>query len=83
MLVQIPAGDPFQYEYQLSVDGDGDDDVQVWKHDAADDLTFSPIFTDDADTLCRRERPREPSGGNACARTTMALLTSRKGLVFP
>ena len=51
MLVQVPAGNPFQYQYQLSLDGEGDDDVEVWKNDPADDLTFSPIFTDESDTL--------------------------------
>src|SRR5438094_34528 len=49
MLVQVPAGNPFQYQYQLSLDGD--DTVEVWKNDPADDLTFSPIFTDESDTL--------------------------------
>ena len=57
VLVQTPAGDPFQYQYQLSLDGDGDDTVQVWKNDPADDLTFSPIFTDDSDTLLFSQAP--------------------------
>jgi len=57
VLVQAPAGDPFQYQYQLSLDGDGDDTVQIWKNDPADDLTFSPIFTDDSDTLVFSQAP--------------------------
>src|SRR5207244_1012071 len=57
VLVQAPAGDPFQYQYQLSLDGDGDDTVQIWKNDPADDLTFSPIFTDDSDTLLFSQAP--------------------------
>ena len=55
MLVQAPAGDPFQYQYQLSLDGD--DTLQIWKNDPADDLTFSPIFTDDSDTLLFSQAP--------------------------
>src|SRR5207249_799154 len=57
MLVQVPAGNPFQYQYQLSLDGEGDDDVEVWKNDPADDLTFSPIFTDESDTLLFSQAP--------------------------
>src|SRR2546425_6068255 len=51
MLVQAPSGNPFQYQYQLSLNGDSHDTVEVWKNDPADDLTFSPIFTDESDTL--------------------------------
>ena len=54
---QVPAGDAFRYQYQLSLDGDGDDAVEVWKNDPADDLTFSPIFTDDSDTLLFSQAP--------------------------
>src|SRR5439155_488217 len=55
--VQVPAGNPFQYQYQLSLEGDGDDNVEVWKNDPADDLTFSPIFTDESDTLLFSQPP--------------------------
>src|SRR3989442_484838 len=37
--------------------GDGDDPVQVWKNGPADDLTFSPIFTDDSDMLLFSQAP--------------------------
>ena len=52
-LLQVPSGNPFQYQYQLALNGSGKggDTVEVWKNDPASDLTFSPVFTDDSDTL--------------------------------
>ena len=51
-LLQVPTGDPFQYQYQLGLNGEGQggDTIELWKNDPASDLTFSPIFTDNPDT---------------------------------
>ncbi len=52
-LIQVPSGNPFQYQYQLGLNGDGHggDTIEVWKNDPASDLGFSPIFTDNSDSM--------------------------------
>ena len=47
-LMQIPSGDPFQYQYQLSLNGK-DDTIEVWKNTVAMDIDFTPLFHDDSE----------------------------------
>ena len=47
-LMQVPAGDPFQYQYQLSLNGK-DDTVEIWQNTVATDIDFSPLFKDDSE----------------------------------
>jgi hypothetical protein len=66
-LVQVPSGDPFQYQYQLSLNGDGSqtaDTLEIWANSAADDLTFNPLFTDESDTKVFSIVFDDTSGGN-------------------
>ncbi|HJQ83312.1 MAG TPA: hypothetical protein VKA21_04505 [Candidatus Binatia bacterium] len=49
VLVQVPSGDPFQYQYMLSLYGNGDA-VEIWANTAAEDIDFAPLFQDDAET---------------------------------
>ena len=61
-LMQTPAGNPFQYQYLLSMNGKGGDDncgntggnkgdtIEIWANNPASSITFSPIFNDPADT---------------------------------
>jgi hypothetical protein len=48
MIVQSPAGSPFQYQYQLALNGagQGGDTIEIWANTTADDLAFTPAFTD-------------------------------------
>ena len=49
MLVQVPSGSGFEYQYQLSLNGDGAtnaDTIEVWSNTTAEPLTFDPLFTD-------------------------------------
>ncbi len=53
MLIQVPSGNAFQYQYQLALNGDGagnNDTIEIWRNDMAEDLTFSPLFTDMPET---------------------------------
>jgi hypothetical protein len=53
MIVQVPAGDARQYQYQFTLNGDapnGNDTVEIWRNDTADDITFNPLFTDTPET---------------------------------
>jgi hypothetical protein len=53
MLVQVPSGNAFQYQYQFALNGDGAsnaDTVELWRNDAPEDLTFNPLFTDIPET---------------------------------
>jgi hypothetical protein len=57
MLVQVPSGSAFQYQYQLALNGDGQggDTVEVWGNSVPADLTFSPLFTDEPDVRLFRQ----------------------------
>jgi uncharacterized repeat protein (TIGR01451 family) len=47
-LMQVPSGDPFQYQYQLSMEGQNDN-VEIWANTVASDIDFSPQFQDDSE----------------------------------
>jgi hypothetical protein len=47
-LMQVPSGDPFQYQYELSLNGKSNT-VEVWANTQAEDIDFSPLFNDPAD----------------------------------
>ncbi len=67
MLLQVPAGDPFQYQYQLSLNGDGTlsaDTLEIWANSTAEDLTFNPLFTDQPETKLFSVVFDDTSGGN-------------------
>jgi uncharacterized repeat protein (TIGR01451 family) len=43
--MQVPSGNPFQYQYELALDGQTDV-VQIWQNTTASDISFSPLFHD-------------------------------------
>jgi hypothetical protein len=47
-LMQVPSGNPFQYQYELSLDGKNDT-IQIWANTSASDIDFSPLFNDPSD----------------------------------
>src|SRR5690242_1516707 len=47
-LMQVPSGDPFQYQYELSLNGKSNT-VEVWANTSASDIDFSPLFNDPAE----------------------------------
>jgi hypothetical protein len=47
--MQVPSGNPFQYQYELSLDGKNDT-IQIWANTSASDIDFSPLFNDPSDT---------------------------------
>jgi hypothetical protein len=48
MIVQSPAGNPFQYQHQLALNGEGQGGgtIVIWANTTAADLAFTPLFTD-------------------------------------
>jgi len=48
-LLQIPSGNPKQYQYEIAVNGKNDD-VELWANTSAVDLSFTPNFNDPAET---------------------------------
>src|SRR5258706_14778775 len=50
-LMQVPAGDHFKYQYQLSLNGKTDT-IEIWQNDpaTAQVIDFSPLFHDDSET---------------------------------
>ena len=47
-LMQVPSGNPFQYQYELSLNGKSDT-VEVWANTSASNIDFSPLFNDPAE----------------------------------
>jgi uncharacterized repeat protein (TIGR01451 family) len=47
-LMQVPSGSPFQYQYQLSLNGKSDT-IEIWHNTTASDVSFTPLFHDDAE----------------------------------
>jgi uncharacterized repeat protein (TIGR01451 family) len=47
-LAQVPSGNPFQYQYEFSVNGKSDT-VEIWANTSAMDIDFSPLFNDPAE----------------------------------
>jgi uncharacterized repeat protein (TIGR01451 family) len=48
-LMQVPSGNPFQYQYELALDGQTDV-IQIWQNTTASDIAFSPLFHDTPET---------------------------------
>jgi hypothetical protein len=48
-LMQVPSGNPYQYQYELSLNGKSDT-IEVWANTNASNITFSPLFSDSAET---------------------------------
>jgi len=51
-LMQVPSGNPFQYQYQLSLSGEGPggDPIEIWANAPAEDIDFTTIAQDDSET---------------------------------
>jgi hypothetical protein len=47
-LMQVPSGNAFQYQYQLSMNGK-EDTIEIWGNTSAQDIDFDPVFHDDAE----------------------------------
>jgi hypothetical protein len=47
-LMQVGSGNPFQYQYQLSLNGKSDT-IEIWQNTVASDVSFSPLFHDSAE----------------------------------
>ena len=47
-LMQVPSGNRFQYQYQLSLNGKTDT-IEIWQNTDASDISFDPIFHDDSE----------------------------------
>ena len=92
-LVNVPGANPFQYQYMISLNGNNvsgfsSDTVEIWRNDpnTAQNISFSPIFNDPAETNLTRiayndaTLPNYPTafcfGGNslACSQTTTSMI---------
>ncbi|HWP65999.1 MAG TPA: hypothetical protein VNO26_08815 [Candidatus Limnocylindria bacterium] len=49
-LMQVPWGDPFRYQYQLSLNGK-DETVEIWENTVASVIDFAPLFQDSSEVL--------------------------------
>ncbi len=79
-LLQVPSGDPFQYQYELSLNGKGSDDdfgnaggqqgdtIEIWKDTSPENVDFSPLFNDPAEL--RLFAQRHDYAGPLTANTT-------------
>jgi uncharacterized repeat protein (TIGR01451 family) len=60
-LMQIPTGNPFQYQYQLSLNGKSNT-MEIWANTVASDVVFNPNFHDDSEVQLWT-RPYDQLGG--------------------
>jgi uncharacterized repeat protein (TIGR01451 family) len=44
-LMQVPSGDPFEYQYELALNGNTDT-IEIWQNTNAQPVDFSPLFHD-------------------------------------
>jgi hypothetical protein len=49
-LMQVPSGDAFQYQYQISLNG-MNDSIEIWANTVASPIEFSPLFQDESEVL--------------------------------
>src|SRR5690242_4293914 len=49
-LMQVPSGDPFQYQYELALDG-STNAIEIWQNTVASNISFSPLFHDTPETM--------------------------------
>jgi hypothetical protein len=73
-LVQVPNGNPFQYQYELALNGVGSDDdfgntgtskgdtIEIWKNTLASNIDFTPLFNDPAELRLFAQRYDFASG---------------------
>ncbi len=92
-LMQVPTGNPFQYQYELALDGAGapddfgnaggqkGDTIEIWRNDPAEDMDFSPLFNDPAEI--RRYAQRYDFASAATENTTpLARISVAPGSSF-
>jgi uncharacterized repeat protein (TIGR01451 family) len=60
-LMQVPSGNPFQYQYQLSLEGQTDS-IELWQNTNAQDIDFSPLFHDDSEVLLFSQPYQQANG---------------------
>ncbi len=82
MLLQLPSGDPFQYQYQIALNGDGQggDTVELWANSVAQDVTFDPPFTDEPDVQLFQQ-VFDTVGPGIVNTTPLARLVATTGLL--
>src|SRR5438128_4483752 len=60
-LMQVPSGDAFQYQYQLSLNGKSDT-IEIWQNTVAEDINFSPLFRDGSEVRIFSQRYDRANG---------------------
>jgi hypothetical protein len=60
-LMQVPSGNPFQYQYQVSLEGQTDA-IQLWQNTSAQDIDFSPLFHDESEVLLFSQPYQQANG---------------------
>ena len=83
--MQVPAGDRFKYQYQLTLNGK-DDTIEIWRNDptTAQVIDFTPLFHDDSETKLF-STPYQSGSGNTTVTLARSLTASsdHTGAIHP
>ncbi|HJQ83751.1 MAG TPA: hypothetical protein VKA21_06740 [Candidatus Binatia bacterium] len=89
-LMQTAAGNPFQYQYELALNGKGatddfggsGDTIEVWQNTVASDIDFSPLFSDAPEVRAYAQRYNFSSGATANTTPLARSLVAGDGSSF-
>jgi hypothetical protein len=89
-LLQVPNGNPFQYQYAVGLNGDGaaddfgnnGDTVEIWQNTVASNIDFSPVFADVSEVRLFAQRYDFVSADTANTAPIARLLPTGDGSAF-
>jgi hypothetical protein len=93
-LMQVPSGNPFQYQFELALNGNSADDdfgntgsgkgdtIELWKNTVASNIDFSPLFNDSAEIRLLAQKYDFASGATVNTTPLARLRPTGDGSTF-
>jgi len=80
-LMQVPSGNPRQYQYEIAVNGKSDS-LELWANTSAKDLSFSPNFNDGAEVRVFAQGVNAANGSTVNATPLVRAVPTGDGSAF-
>ena len=80
-LMQVPSGNPKQYQYEIAVNGKSDA-IELWANTSARDLSFSPNFNDGAEVRLFAQGVNAANGSTVNATPLVRAVPTGDGSAF-
>jgi len=80
-LMQVPSGNPKQYQYEIAVNGKSDS-LELWANTSAKDLSFSPNFNDGAEVRVFAQGVNAANGSTVNATPLVRAVPTGDGSAF-